>query len=123
MRQEAFEAWCKRHGVDHEVIGVPWRGDYAAAIADRLAEWSKQGRQTALVCLNDDVACSIKASVGERLPVYGIDGLEKAWLAGVTSYRQPMERMAAEAVAMIRNQQKGKWTPVRKLCRGELAIP
>lgn len=122
LRQKAFEQWCVKKDFTPETAVVPWRGNYAGAIAKRLKQWAVLGNKMALVCVNDDVACSVKAAVGNRMQVYGIDGLEKARQAGVISYHQPMTQMAGLAVEMIRSQQKlvGKWKPQQKFCRGRL---
>lgn len=122
LRQKSFTDWCSKQGVEHEMATVPWRGHYAAAVADKLKRWGRLGRPVAIVCVNDDVACSIKGAVGDRMAVYGIDGLPMAKNLGVTSYRQPMAQMAGEAVEMIRRQQYlgADWKAEQKYCRGRL---
>jgi DNA-binding LacI/PurR family transcriptional regulator len=122
LRQKTFEQWARQEGVEHEVATVPWRGNYAGAIQDKLHRWTKIGKTMAIVCVNDYVACAIKEVVGDRLAVYGIDGLPEAKTLGVTSYRQPMMQMANEAVEMIRRQQYlgSEWKAVQKYCRSKL---
>ncbi|MFA5205327.1 MAG: GntR family transcriptional regulator [Lentisphaeria bacterium] len=121
-RQEHFEKWVAREGAEHEIVTVPRRGDYAGAVSRHLNRWAKLGQTLAVVCVNDDVACALKRAAGDRLTIYGIDGLPLAKQLGVTSYAQPMRQMAAEAVRMLRRQQSlgAAWTASRRYCRGKL---
>jgi len=121
-RQKSFEDWVARERAEHEIVTVPRRGDYAGAISRHLKRWTTFGEALAVVCVNDDVACALKRATGERLAIYGIDGLPLAKRLGVTSYAQPMRQMAAEAVRMLRRQQSqgAAWTASRRYCRGKL---
>jgi len=121
-RQEQFEKWVAREGAEHEIVTVPRRGDYAGAVSRHLKRWAQLGQILAVVCVNDDVACALKRAAGNRLTIYGIDGLPVAKQLGVTSYAQPMRQMAAEAVRMLRLQQSlgAAWTASRRYCRGKL---
>ncbi|MBI5722991.1 MAG: GntR family transcriptional regulator [Planctomycetes bacterium] len=120
QRENAFFACCDKKRLDGEIHGVPWWGRRSDDLHKILPPAGDE-EPPAIVCVNDELAIEVKQSRPE-LSVYGIDGLPEAVARGIVTYRQPMRRMAKQAVELLFAQQTmgDNWQAGRYYYKGEL---
>ena len=121
-RQNSFKRWCSRNGVPNAVFQAKWGGNLSEAFLDVRRYIAERGCRTGLVCVNDPLAMAATTAIGARMPVYGIDGRAEAVAMGVTTIRQPLERMARMVLRLLRKQQTQgiDWQAREVRCRGRL---
>lgn len=121
-RAEAFERWCSRHEVRHGYFRVPWGSGTVDGLLKARRKGLGRARRTAVLCVHDTLALRAADVLGGRTRLYGIDGYPEAIEAGITTFRQPLARMARRAFQLLRQQQRkgADWRACEVRCRGEL---
>ena len=121
-RLDSFKRWCSKHGVRHADFNVAWGENPSETFLDVRRYGAERDCRTGLVCANDHLAMLAVQAIGTRMPVYGIDGRPEAIAMGVTTVRQPLERMARVALRLLRKQQSqgAEWRAREVCCRGRL---
>ena len=126
-RAETFDRWCSQQGVRHASFRVPWGPGTVDGLLKSRRSGLGRGRTTAIICGHDELALHAREILGGGARLYGIDGYPEAVEAGITTFRQPLSRMARSAFRLLRQQQsKGSdWRAREVRCRGRLvaAVP
>jgi len=122
LREEAFLRHCGSAGIAHRLVHVPWQGDLEQVMRQYKATWFEGKSGLGVICINDEMALRVKACMPEIFRVCGVDGLPEASKAGITSYRQPVARMARETMHLLLEQQRqgALWRPCRRLFKGRI---
>lgn len=125
QREIAFKKYCSKADKPFKIDYVPWHGDVKAAVEALSDDWFDCSADVAIVCVNDMVAVNVKAVVGDKFRVYGIDGLEQALAQNITTIKQPFTEMAEKAIELLYRQQKlaEKWSSKKVSIKGELIQP
>ncbi len=105
QREKAFLKYCSKHSIEHYVNYVPWQGNVKDAVCRQKHNWLT-GNKTAIICVNDLVAVEVRQNVDDSVLVYGIDGLQQAVEAGITTVKQPFAEMAKKCIELLCRQQK-----------------
>ncbi len=118
-RRSAAMELCGKHGIGFETETVPYLLDPSpsSSVAKRLKSLDKG---SAVLCVNDRVALSLKPLAQPSTRLYSVDGTPEAVQAGVVSYSQPIREMAAAAVECLMRQQRlgPKWKAGNYLFKG-----
>ena len=111
-REEGFLAAGREHGIEViiERFG-PTRYQSGVTLAQRLL--TREERPDAIFCANDLLACGVMdaarhqfgLSIPDELCVVGFDDIEQSsWSSyALTTFAQPVDRIAAEAVSWLTN--------------------
>jgi len=130
-REDAFTKCLRTHGLKLHARGD---GNYSFEQTSTVARelFSMKKRPDAIFCVNDHMALSVinvaKAefglSVGKDVSIVGVDDSELAgWpIFGLTTYAQPVTRMAEQVVETILRQMKGDAKPTEIVVPGELIV-
>ena len=130
-REKAFTMHLQKHGVKLSARAVGnYSFDETSAAARKL--FSLKSRPDAIFCVNDHMALAVisvaKAEfgleVGKAVSVVGFDDSELArWpVFGLTTYEQPIERMAERVVDIIQQQLRGAVEVAEVVVSGELIV-
>ncbi|MFW6286982.1 MAG: GntR family transcriptional regulator [Candidatus Sumerlaeota bacterium] len=128
IRRDTASKQLAKRDMDCPVLELPWQS-YSAEETRRTCEaffkHFRQRKNAAILCVNDIIALRIKAFVPSGVKLYSIDGSREARRNGITSYAQPIAKMAHAAVgALLDQQHKGvKWKARKILVKGRLVEP
>ena len=124
QREAAFVKYAKQAGIEHEIKYIIWQGNSRQQLEAYKDKWFNIGQNTGIICVNDMAAMAVKSITGNRFKVYGIDGIDEAIAAGITTVKQPFAEMAQKAIELLCRQQKlaEKWVSKRVTIKGELII-
>lgn len=124
-RKKTFVELCKKHNFDYSVISVPWRPknkEEIKKISDKFFANYPYRENTALICVNDTIAISLFDFKPQYAKIYGIDGTKEAVGLGITTYLQPISKMAEASIVALQNQKRlgSKWNARQYRLKGEL---
>ena len=121
-REEYVAVECEKSGIAHKLHRVPYVGRIDGKLRANRRNWFPNGKGKGVFCINDEIAVVVREICGARLPIWGIDGLPIAAEAGITSYRQPIAKMARKAIELLARQQRlgHRWSAQRVLLKGKL---
>ncbi len=124
-RLEAYMRWCARHKLEGRHFAVTNQPDREPELSRAVEQGLGRGRRKAVLCVHDELAIQVVGALGRSDGVYGIDGDPSAVAAGITTVKQPLERMVKTAFRLLREQQNrgDKWRPRVVRCRGVLVVP
>jgi DNA-binding LacI/PurR family transcriptional regulator len=121
-REEYIAVECEKAGIVHKLHRVPFVGRIDGKLRANRRKWFPNGKGKGVFCINDEIAVVVREICGAQLPIWGIDGLPIAAEAGITSYRQPIAKMARKAIELLARQQRlgHRWRAQRVLLQGKL---
>lgn len=125
QRERHIASECERAGIEHRLHRVPFCGRIDGKLRANRRKWFPPGAGRGSICINDEIAVAVRAVCGRQMPVWGLDGLPIAAEAGITSYSQPIAKMARRAIEMLEGQNRRgrRWKARRSLLRGRLVGP
>jgi DNA-binding LacI/PurR family transcriptional regulator len=130
-REDAFRRYLRKYGLDlHARVEGNYSFEQTSAVAREV--FSMKKRPDAIFCVNDHMALATinvaKAefglNVGTDVSIVGVDDSELAgWpIFGLTTYTQPVTRMAEQVVDIILRQMKNEATPTEVVVQGDLIV-
>lgn len=126
-REDGFREAGREHGID-VVVERYGPTSYASGVALAQRLLTREERPDAIFCASDLLACGLmdaarhqfNLAIPRELCVMGFDGIEQAsWSSyDLTTFAQPVERIAAEAVAWLVHP----WHPGSNACKLEAEL-
>jgi DNA-binding LacI/PurR family transcriptional regulator len=106
-RLDALMNLCEAGGIPYACHAISRNGDMDAGLRQARGEGLGSDARTGIVCAHDALAVRARAVLGAAARLYSIDGTPAAVAAGVTTVEQPLARMAAKALSLLREQRTG----------------